>query len=68
MEGEHYDVDVVFQTSTPMAICVRGDDEGRDVWLPRSLIRTRPKVNDMLRGDLVTVSAPEWLLEREGLV
>lgn len=46
---------------TPMAILV--DDGDVEVWLPKSQISWELK-----HGGKVEVTAPQWLLEREGLV
>ena len=61
---------VIFQAVSPssLAICVREDEESRrDIWLPLSLIVVKAKLRDLERGDAVTIEAPEWMLEREGL-
>lgn len=67
--AEH-EIEVEFQAVSPtsMAICVREEGKLRDVWLPLSLIEVRARLNDLDRGDTVTILAPEWLLEREGLI
>lgn len=64
-ELEH--AEAIYQTRTAKAICVKADDNGEDIWLPRSLVASiYPENPD--RGDTVEVYAPQWLLEREGLV
>ena len=66
--------DAVFQTETPLAWCVRADDGGEDIWLPKSRARVDPTgggtllPDQLVRGAACTVSAPEALLIEKGLV
>lgn len=67
--AEEINVDVVFQTLSGLAICVREDEDSDcDIWLPLSQITVMARLNDLERGDPVMIQAPEWLLERKGLI
>lgn len=60
------EVEVIYQTKTDKAFCVRKDEEDdEDVWVPRSLGTIQPP--SPKRGDVVTLTAPQWLLEDKGL-
>jgi hypothetical protein len=68
-----HDISAQYQTETALAVCIRETETGPDVWLPkaeievesrtRSLFDTRPQ-----RGEIVTITAPEWLLTEKGLL
>lgn len=61
-------IEVIYQTQTDKAICVREDEDSRiDIWLPKSLGVTILTPNPE-RGDAIEIEAPDWLLEREGLI
>ena len=60
------DIQVIYQTSTPRAICVRETEGGSDVWLPHSEVEIEPL--SPRRRDVVTLTGPEWLLIDKGLI
>lgn len=53
------DVEVIFQASTPRAICVREVERGADIWIPRSLCELDPRPGNLARGDTATLTGPE---------
>lgn len=58
--------EAIYQTETDAAICIRADEDDEDIWLLKSqatIDPTRPA-----RGDIVTVTAAEWLLIEKGLM
>ena len=62
------DVQAIFHASTDRAVCVRADEASdADIWLPLSQIEI-VSLTGMARGEVVTITGPEWLLVREGLV
>lgn len=69
-------VSAVYQTETAAAVCVREtEDEGApDIWLPLSQVTVTPLTRALFsgatpaRGDLVEITAPEWLLLEKGLI
>lgn len=58
------DVQVIYQTSTERAVCVRETEDGPDVWLPLSEVEIEPL--SPRRRDVVTLTGPEWLLTEKG--
>ncbi|SFI35962.1 hypothetical protein [Albimonas pacifica] len=64
---ERFDVEVLFQIRTLRAVCVRADEDADDVWLPLSSITLDPP-EPLMRGQRITVRAPEALLIEKGLV
>jgi len=56
--------DLTFVRSTVAAILVQDPDES-EIWLPQSQIDWP---EDADRGDIITVSMPEWLAEDKGLI
>lgn len=66
-----YDLDtheLIYLTHTDKAVCVaesQDDDEG--IWLPLSQVEVSGRLEDLDRGDDITVDVPEWLAEQEGL-
>jgi len=59
------DYDLIYQTETDRAICVRRDDDGEDFWLPKSQIETDGKLHS--RGQAISVTIPDWLAEKHDL-
>lgn len=61
------DVEVIYQASTPRAICVREDEDNQtDIWLPLAQVEIdAPK--GLVRGRVITITAPQQLLEDKGL-
>lgn len=64
-DHDQHDVSVIYQTSTDLAVCVRETEDGEDIWLPLSQIET---AGDEERGEIVTITGPEWLFEDKGLI
>lgn len=66
-----YDLDtyhLVYLTHTDKAVCVaetQGDDEG--TWLPLSQVDVHGRLENLDRGDDITVDIPEWLADKECL-
>jgi hypothetical protein len=60
------DVDVIYQTETALAVCVREDEDGEDIWLPWSQVEIDTDTPE--RGEPVTITGPEWLLSDKGLI
>ena len=58
--------DLTFVRSTDAAILVE-DPDGDEVWLPKSQIEW-PEEALAERGDTITVTMPEWLAEKKGLI
>jgi len=56
--------DLTFVRSTDAAILVRDPDES-EIWLPQSQIEWPEDVD---RGDILTVTMPEWLAIDKGLI
>ena len=65
MRSDLTDIEVIFQTETERAVCVRDAEGGTDVWIPKSLCEVE---GDRLRGRTVTLTASERLLTEKGLV
>lgn len=66
MKSDLQDVDVVFQTQTEKAVCVRLTEDGKDVWVPKSQCELDPE--SPLRGAVCTLTASEKLLLDKGLI
>ena len=63
------DLSVIYQTSTERAVCVRETEDSPDVWLPLSEVEFyRDDEARPFRGDVVTLTGPEWLMVRKGLL
>lgn len=60
------DLQVIYQTSTERAVCVRETEDSPDVWLPLSEVEIEPL--SPRRWDVVTLTGPEWLMVRKGLL
>jgi hypothetical protein len=59
------EINGVFMGGTGNAILLE-DADGKEHWLPRSQIEFDP--DDPDKFDPITVTMPEWLAEKEGLV
>lgn len=75
MKSDLYDVEVIYQTRTPVGgVCVREAEDGPDIWLPASQVQIAPGDADLFsrgaprRGGLAILTAPEWLLREKGLI
>ena len=63
------DIQVIYQTRTERAVCVRETEDSPDVWLPLSEVEFyRDDEARPVRGDVVTLTGPEWLLTEKGLL
>ena len=63
------DLTVIYQTSTERAVCIRETEDGPDVWLPWSEVEVyRDDEARPARGDVVTLTGPEWLMMDKGLL
>lgn len=65
------DVEVIYQTQTDKAICVRKHERDKaDVWIPKSQAEIEPAEpgTELYRGAVAVLSAPENLLIEKGLV
>ena len=66
MSNEKVEIEVTFLHQTPSAILVNDDGNLEDgVWLPKSQIGWED--DDYPRGTKITITAPQWLLEKKGL-
>ncbi|MBC7156687.1 MAG: hypothetical protein H5U20_04125, partial [Rhodobacteraceae bacterium] len=65
-------IEVIWQTETVLAHCVRATEGGRDIWIPKAQCEVEPIDGGMFhaltRGCLATLTAPEALLIEKGLV
>ncbi|PJN96858.1 hypothetical protein CNY89_00165 [Amaricoccus sp. HAR-UPW-R2A-40] len=69
MRSDIEEVDVIFQTMTDRAVCVRGDEDGEDIWLPLSQVEIEDmEGRELRRGRPAILSGPEWLLTDKGLL
>lgn len=72
MKSDLHDIEVIFQTATDRAICVRQQGDERDIWIPLSLCEIDGDLSDPFRrpqrGDTVTLTASERVLTEKGLV
>lgn len=59
------DIEVVFQHQTRLAVCVRADEDGPDIWIPKTLCEIDPA--DPARGVAITLTASEQVLAEKGL-
>lgn len=63
------DLTVIYQTATERAVCIRETDDGPDVWLPFVEVEVyRDDEATPMRGDVVTLTGPEWLMQEKGLI
>lgn len=69
MKSDLVDIDVIFQTQTELAVCVRTDEKSKkDIWLPKSACEFEGSVKPARRGDVVELTASEKLLTEKGLI
>lgn len=62
-------VEVIFVRTTAKSVGVRGSEASDEIiWLPISQCSFEPDVSTLEEFNVVSVTAPEWLLEREGLI
>lgn len=65
MRSDLHGIEVIYQTKTQLAVCVRETEDEEDVWLPRSQVEIE---GQHVRGHVVKLTAPEWLLTEKGLI
>lgn len=66
MPGRVVEVECIFKTSTEKAVLVWEDESSKvDIWLPKSQIEI---YGEQVRGNVITVVAPEDLFEEKGLI
>lgn len=65
MKSDLRDIEVIYQTETDRAVCVRHIEDGDDVWLPKSQCEID---GEPVRGSIVTLTAGERLLTEKGLI
>lgn len=66
MKSDLQDIDVIYQTETEKAFCVRADEASKkDVWVPKSQCEVE---GNRIRGGKVTLTASEQTLIDKGLV
>lgn len=65
MKSNLCDMEVIFQIETERAICIREDERSGDTWLPKAECEID---GERVRGGVVTLTAPEWLLLDKGLI
>jgi hypothetical protein len=62
---EEIEVTYLHQTDSAILVNVTGNLQG-GVWLPKSQVRWEDE--DYPRGTNIMITAPIWLLEKEGLI
>lgn len=65
MKSNLHDIEVIFQHATDRAVCVRFDEDSDDTWIPLSQCEID---GERLRGGIVSLTAPQSILEERGLV
>jgi hypothetical protein len=66
-KNDQHEIEVCFLHQTENAILVNDDGNLKDgVWLPKSQIGW--EADEYARGEMITVTAPEWLLKAKGLL
>ncbi|KEP68794.1 hypothetical protein DL1_08590 [Thioclava dalianensis] len=69
MKSNLLDLNVIFQTQTERAVCVRTEEDGRDIWIPKSQCEIEPVEGDELsRGCLAMIIAPETVLFEKEMI
>lgn len=69
MKSNLQDIEVIFQTQTDKAVCVRTDEASKvDVWIAKSQCVFDGANVPPRRGDVVILTAPQPVLEEKGLV
>jgi hypothetical protein len=64
-DWEEIEVTYLHHTDSAVLVNITGNLQG-GVWLPRSQVKW--EVEEYPRGTTITIMAPEWLLEKEGLI
>lgn len=69
MSRETTEIEAIYQTATERAVCIREVEDSPDMWLPITEIEVATKSGrEPKRGDVVTITGPEWLFEDRGLL
>lgn len=69
MKSDLIDLNVIFQTQTERAVCIRTEEDGRDIWIPKSQCQIEPCEGDELRrGELAMLTAPETILFEKEMI
>lgn len=66
MKSDLVDVSVQFQHQTEAAVCIRTEEDGPDIWIPKSrceILQTDPR-----RGHYVLLTTDEVTATEKGLV
>lgn len=64
MKSDLIDLDMFIHAETAKAVLVSDDgDNDRAVWLPKSQVEV-----EIIKGNQVTVTLPEWLAKDKGLL
>lgn len=66
MKSDLVEISVQFQHQTEAAFCIRADENGEDIWIPKSqceILQTEPR-----RGHYVLLTTDEGTATRKGLV
>ena len=66
MKSDLHDIEVQFQHQTDAAVCVRAEEDGADIWIPKSRCEIYPQTP--VRGQYVTLTSDEATLTDKGLV
>lgn len=65
--GHLHTVDVVYLGKTPRAWMISTEEEGPEIFVPKSTTQLSPD-EDLTYGQVVSLTAPEWILIEKGLI
>lgn len=71
MRSDLHDVDVIYQTQTEKAVCVKAYEGAPDVWVPLSQCQIEHRDGEgaeLRRGSVAVLTASESLLIDKGLI
>jgi hypothetical protein len=69
MRSDLHDVEVIFIHATERAVCIRAQEGGREVWIPKSQCEIATDAGgEPRRGRIATLTAPEGVLLEKGLI
>lgn len=60
------DISVQYQTETEKAVCVRSEEDGQDIWIPKS--RCEILQSNPARGHYVLLTTDEAMATEKGLI
>lgn len=66
MKSDIIDISVQFQHQTEAAVCVRAEEAGQDIWIPKS--RCEIHQTDPRRGHYILLTTDEATAIEKGLV